>query len=41
VDGCWWPSSCARQRFVTPSLGNRVVGLPTYYAGQLLLALSI
>ncbi len=31
----------ARQRFVTPSLANRVVGLPAYYAGQLLLALSI
>jgi len=31
----------ARQRFVTPSLANRVVGLPAYYAGQLLLALCI
>jgi hypothetical protein len=31
----------ARQRFETPSLANRVVGLPAYYAGQLLLALCI
>lgn len=31
----------ARQRFVTPSLANRIVGLPAYYAGQLLLALCI
>ena len=31
----------ARQRFVHPSFANRVLGLPTYYAGQLLLALII
>jgi uncharacterized membrane protein YhhN len=30
----------ARDRFVRPGLENRVVGLPLYYAGQLLLALS-
>lgn len=30
----------ARQRFVTPSRWNPRVGLPLYYAGQLLLALS-
>jgi uncharacterized membrane protein YhhN len=30
----------ARDRFVRPGLANRVVGLPLYYAGQLLLALS-
>jgi uncharacterized membrane protein YhhN len=31
----------ARQRFVQKSLINRVLGLPTYYLGQLLLALTI
>jgi len=31
----------ARQRFVCPSLGNRVFSLPLYYAGQLLLAWTI
>ena len=31
----------ARQRFVHPSFINRVFGLPTYYGGQLLLALII
>jgi len=31
----------ARDRFVRPGLANRVVGLPLYYAGQLLLALAI
>lgn len=31
----------ARQRFVTPAFVNRLVGLPLYYAGQLLLALSV
>ncbi len=31
----------ARDRFVAPGLGNRAVGLPLYYAGQLLLACSI
>jgi uncharacterized membrane protein YhhN len=30
----------ARDRFVRPGFENRVVGLPLYYAGQLLLALS-
>jgi uncharacterized membrane protein YhhN len=32
--------SVARDRFVRPGLENRVVGLPLYYAGQVLLALS-
>lgn len=31
----------ARDRFVRPGLGNRIVGLPLYYAAQLLLALSV
>ena len=31
----------ARQRFVAPGLVNRVVGLPLYYAGQVLLAWSV
>ncbi len=31
----------ARQRFVTPAFVNRLVGLPLYYGGQLLLALSV
>jgi uncharacterized membrane protein YhhN len=31
----------ARQRFVAPSFANKAWGLPTYYAAQLLLALSI
>ncbi len=31
----------ARQRFVRPEFLNRAVGLPLYYAGQLLLALTI
>lgn len=31
----------ARQRFVRPDFVNRAVGLPLYYAGQLLLALVI
>lgn len=31
----------ARDRFVRPGLANRVVGLPLYYAGQLLLALAM
>jgi YhhN family len=30
----------ARDRFVQPCVANRVVGLPLYYAGQVLLALS-
>jgi uncharacterized membrane protein YhhN len=30
----------ARNRFVGPGLVNRAVGLPSYYAGQVLLALS-
>jgi uncharacterized membrane protein YhhN len=30
----------ARDRFVRPGLGNRLVGLPLYYAGQVLLAIS-
>lgn len=31
----------ARERFVHPSWHNRAVGLPMYYAGQVLLALTI
>lgn len=31
----------ARDRFVRPGIGNRLVGLPLYYAGQLLLALAV
>ena len=31
----------AREKFVVSSLGNRIVGLPLYYAGQLLIAWSI
>jgi uncharacterized membrane protein YhhN len=31
----------ARDRFVRPGIANRVVGLPLYYAGQLLLALAV
>ena len=31
----------ARQRFVTPGFINRLVGLPLYYGGQILLALSV
>jgi uncharacterized membrane protein YhhN len=31
----------ARQRFVTPEFLNRAVGLPMYYAGQVLVALSV
>lgn len=31
----------ARQRFVTPDIVNRVVGLPIYFAGQVLIALSV
>jgi uncharacterized membrane protein YhhN len=31
----------ARQRFVCPAFTNRALGLPAYYAGQLLLALSV
>lgn len=31
----------ARQRFVQESLINRIIGLPIYYLGQLLLAMSI
>ena len=30
-----------RQRFVRPQIANKVVGLPMYYAGQLLLAWSL
>ncbi len=32
--------SVARDRFVRPGLANRMVGLPMYYAAQVLLALS-
>ena len=32
--------SVARDRFVSPGIGNRVWGLPLYYAAQMLLALS-
>ena len=31
----------ARQRFVRPDFVNRAVGLPLYYAGQLLIAITI
>lgn len=31
----------ARDRFVAPGLANRLVGLPLYYAGQLLLASAV
>lgn len=31
----------ARQRFVAPGYANRLLGLPLYYAGQVLLALSV
>lgn len=31
----------ARDRFVRPAFSNRLIGLPLYYAGQLLLALAI
>jgi uncharacterized membrane protein YhhN len=31
----------ARDRFVRPGFANRLVGLPLYYAGQLLLALAV
>ena len=31
----------ARQRFVTRSVVNRVVGLPLYFAAQILFALSV
>jgi len=30
----------ARERFIEPGFRNRLFGLPLYYAGQLLLALS-
>lgn len=30
-----------RQRFIAPGLANKVVGLPMYYAGQLLLAWAV
>ncbi len=30
----------ARDRFVRPGIGNRIVGLPLYYAAQVLIALS-
>ncbi len=33
--------SVARHRFVRPAFVNRAVGLPLYYAGQLLIALTI
>ncbi len=31
----------ARERFVTPAFANRLMGLPLYYGGQVLLALSV
>ena len=31
----------ARQRFVTPAFVNRAVGLPLYYAGQILIAVTV
>lgn len=33
--------SVARDRFVAPGFGNRIWGLPLYYAAQLLFALSV
>jgi len=31
----------ARERFVEPSFSNRLVGLPLYYAGQILIAMTV
>jgi uncharacterized membrane protein YhhN len=31
----------ARERFGRPGFANKLVGLPTYYAGQLLIALQV
>jgi len=31
----------ARDRFVAPGFGNRLLGLPLYYAAQLLLASAV
>jgi uncharacterized membrane protein YhhN len=31
----------ARQRFVAPGFENKLIGLPLYYAGQLLLASAV
>jgi hypothetical protein len=31
----------ARDQFVRPGLANRMVGLPLYYAAQVLLALAV
>ena len=31
----------ARERFVSPSFANKAIGLPLYYAGQVLLAVSV
>ena len=31
----------ARQRFVSPGIANRLVGLPLYYAAQVLFAMSV
>jgi uncharacterized membrane protein YhhN len=33
--------SVARERFVTPGFANKLVGLPAYYVGQTLIALSL
>ena len=30
----------ARERFVSPAFGNRAIGLPLYYAAQILFAVS-
>lgn len=34
-------AAVARHRFVAPGLGNKLVGLPAYYLGQLLIAFSL
>lgn len=34
-------AAVARERFLAPGPANKVVGLPAYYAGQLLIALSL
>jgi uncharacterized membrane protein YhhN len=31
----------ARERFVAPGFANKLVGLPTYYLGQILIASSL
>ncbi len=34
-------AAVARHRFVTPGFANKLVGLPTYYLGQLLIAAAL